>query len=58
MLKKIEIALWIASAMFAYAVFLTIIYSDFLVFYEKILGAIIPVMYINAAGVHIWRRIK
>jgi hypothetical protein len=57
MLKKIEIILWIASAIFAYAVFLTVFYTDLLGFYEKIVGTIIPVAYINAVGVHIWNRI-
>lgn len=58
MLKKIEIVLWIASAILAYAVFLIIIYIDMLVLHEKVIGAIITVMYINAVGVHIWNRIK
>ena len=58
MLKKIEIILWTASAIFAYAVFLTVIYTDMLGFYEKVFAVIIPVAYINAVGVHIWNRIK
>ena len=58
MLKKIEIALWIASALFSYAVFLAVVYTDILVSYEKFFGAILPVAYINAVGVHIWNRIK
>jgi len=58
MLKKIEIILWIASAIFAYAVFLAVFYTDMLVWNEKVFGVIIPVAYINFVGVHIWNRMK
>ena len=57
MLKKIEIILWIVSAIFAYAVFLAVFYTDLLGLYEKGFGTIITVAYINVVGVHIWNRI-
>ena len=58
MLKKVSIFLWIASAVFSYAVLLTLIYSDIVVSYAKFFGTIIPLACINISGVIIWRKIQ
>ncbi|MBU0479914.1 MAG: hypothetical protein KKG47_02310 [Proteobacteria bacterium] len=58
MLKKVEIILWTVSAAFSFGVFLAVIHTEILTSYAKLFAAILPVVYINAVGVHIWNRIK
>ena len=58
MLKKIEIILWVASGLFSYGVFLAVLYTNILGSYAKFLAAALTIAYINAVGVHIWKRIQ
>ena len=55
-LKKIEIFLLLISAIAAYGFFLVVIYTEMSTSYMKLLGAVLPVLYINVVGIYVWKR--